>query len=468
MKLFISYCWTDQDHENWVLTLAEELVENGIHVVLDKWDLKEGHDSYAFMEKMVSDPDIKKVLIISDKKYAEKANQRDGGVGTETQIISPEIYKNQKQEKFVALVVERDELGAPYLPIYYNTRKYIDFCNVENYADSFELLLRWVYDKPLYKRPPLGKRPAFLEEQSGISLGTSLMAKRIIAGIKEAKPYRFGALDEYLSSFSLNIERFRIDAKPEEYDDILIDRINSFTVARDEFIFICITLCQYSDDLRIRRFHAFFERLIPYFRLHRGYEHDNDIFKFIANELFLYYVAVLLKYEKFQELDEFLAKEYMENEDSYGTELPAFLIFCNYLKSLGNRNSRLGLNKLSLHATLLKERCKHLEIDFNSIMQADYILFLRAEHLYDTSYTRWWPQTLIYAEYQRRPFEVFFRAQSQAYFDSLKDLLSFDNLSSFKLFIDEYYEGKREIPRWQFNSIHPKIFSNYEKLCTKK
>ena len=58
IKLFISYSWTSQDHETWVLNLAKELVENGVHVVIDKWDLKEGQDSYSFMEKMVSDTEI--------------------------------------------------------------------------------------------------------------------------------------------------------------------------------------------------------------------------------------------------------------------------------------------------------------------------------------------------------------------------------------------------------------------------
>ena len=63
IKLFISYSWTNQDHETWVLNLAKELVENGVHVVIDKWDLKEGQDSYSFMEKMVSDTEIQKVKI---------------------------------------------------------------------------------------------------------------------------------------------------------------------------------------------------------------------------------------------------------------------------------------------------------------------------------------------------------------------------------------------------------------------
>ena len=106
-KLFMSYSWTSPSHEEWVLSLATELRETGVDVTLDKWDLKEGHDSQAFMEKMVTDPEIKKVALICDRMYAEKADGRKGGVGTETQIISPEIYAKQDQNKFVAVLPER-------------------------------------------------------------------------------------------------------------------------------------------------------------------------------------------------------------------------------------------------------------------------------------------------------------------------------------------------------------------------
>ena len=53
MKLFISYSWSNAAHEKWVIDLATELRNSGVDVILDKWDLKEGHDSISFMEKMV-------------------------------------------------------------------------------------------------------------------------------------------------------------------------------------------------------------------------------------------------------------------------------------------------------------------------------------------------------------------------------------------------------------------------------
>jgi len=97
-KLFVSYSWTSPEHEAWVLKLATDLCEAGVDVILDKWDLKEGHDAHAFMEKMVSDREVVKVILICDKTYADKTDGRIGGVGTEAQIISAEIYKQQDQK----------------------------------------------------------------------------------------------------------------------------------------------------------------------------------------------------------------------------------------------------------------------------------------------------------------------------------------------------------------------------------
>jgi hypothetical protein len=61
-------------------TFAEELRTQGIDVVLDKWDLKPGYDANAFMETMVTDPNVAKVVLVWYQKYAEKSNKRSGGL----------------------------------------------------------------------------------------------------------------------------------------------------------------------------------------------------------------------------------------------------------------------------------------------------------------------------------------------------------------------------------------------------
>lgn len=110
-KLFISYSWTTPTHEQWVMELAVRLSEDDVDVIIDKWALREGHDAHAFMEQMVTDPSISKVIMICDVAYVEKANSRAKGVGTETQIITGEIYGNTTQDKFVAVIAEKDAQG---------------------------------------------------------------------------------------------------------------------------------------------------------------------------------------------------------------------------------------------------------------------------------------------------------------------------------------------------------------------
>lgn len=163
-RLFISYSWSTSEHEQWVIDLATELVNSGVDVVLDKWDLREGHDSIAFMEKMVTDPSISKVILVCDQVYASKADGRAGGVGTETQIISAEVYAKQSQDKFVAVIAEKNDAGKPCLPTYYKSRIYVDLSESDRYAENFEKLLRWIFDKPLYLKPEIGKPPSFIIE----------------------------------------------------------------------------------------------------------------------------------------------------------------------------------------------------------------------------------------------------------------------------------------------------------------
>lgn len=184
-KLFISYSWSTPEHEDWVLRLATELVESGVDVILDKWDLKEGNDSNAFMEKMVTDKDVGKVIIVCDPVYALKADNRTGGVGTETQIITAEIYQSVAQNKFVAVIAQKDEQGKTFVPTFYKSRIHIDLSDDDLYAKNFEQLLRWIYNQPLNIKPKVGKKPAFLDEAVDIGLGTSVSFRRAHDAIRK-------------------------------------------------------------------------------------------------------------------------------------------------------------------------------------------------------------------------------------------------------------------------------------------
>ena len=75
-KVFISYAWSNEEYQNKVLSFATALMNDGVDVLFDKWSLKEGNDTYAFMEKSVVDEKVTNVLILLDPVYEEKANNR--------------------------------------------------------------------------------------------------------------------------------------------------------------------------------------------------------------------------------------------------------------------------------------------------------------------------------------------------------------------------------------------------------
>ena len=455
-KLFISYSWSSPEHEQWVHDLATELVEAGIDVIFDKWGLKEGHDAYAFMEKMVTDPEIQKVVIICDRTYAEKADERSGGVGTETQIISPEIYEKEKQDKFVAIVAERDENGNEYLPTYYKSRIYIDLSDSDLYATNFEQLLRWIYDKPLYIKPKIGEKPSFLSEINPIQLGTSARYKRALDAIRNNKDYSKGAIDEYFQTFAENLEEFRISSVDGEFDDELIENIEKFLPYRSEAIEIFLAIAQYRDTPEAwQQVHRFFENLIPYTdrpeEVSTWKESDFDNFKFNIHELFLYVISSFLKYECFDAIA-YLTRQhyYVERNADYGRDVMIpFTIFYNSMRSLEYRNKRLNLRRLSLRADLLEQRSKTSGIAFKQIMQSDFILFVRNcfDVINNEVYQDWWPETLVYIERHNGTFEVFARAQSNEFFDRIKCMFDIEDKKDFVPLFDAFREEKLRIPR---------------------
>lgn len=474
-KLFISYSWTSQDHEAWVVQLATDLRESGIDVILDKWDLKEGHDAHVFMERMVSDPEIKKVALICDKVYVDKADGRSGGVGTETQIISPEIYRGQEQDKFVAIVKERDDEGKAYLPTYYRSRIYIDFSDPSTEAENFEKLIRWVYEQPLYKKPALGQKPGFLsEEQRTVSLSTSSRHKRALDAIKNNRDNAGAATVEYLTTLADELEKFRIHVSIDSFDDEVVRNIEAFLPYRNEAIELFLSLALYRDSLETRTaIHRFFESLIPYLERPQNVssyrEWDMDNFKFIVHELFIYALASLIRYERFESAAFLMANEYyVAGRSEYGKDVMVpFEVFCQHMSSLKHRTERLKLRRLSLRADLLEQRSKGSGIELRYLMQSDFILFMRDNLDRPNDQWHWWPDTLLYVGRHSGPFEIFARSRSISYFERAKILLGVESKAALVPLLEAFSAERQRIPMWEGTSFSPAGLIGFNELATK-
>lgn len=302
-KIFISYSWTNPVHEDWVINLAERLVSDGVDVVIDKWNLKEGQDKFNFMETMVKSKDIQKVLIILDKKYSEKAEQRAGGVGTETQIISPKIYGDVSQEKFIPIVSEKDENGNAYVPTYLEGRIYIDLSEQDKFEENYESLLRNIYQRPAYSKPKLGKAPTYLFEETPITHKTSSIVRSFDNQISKS-PRRINSIvREFLDDFFDDLKGYSANVGSTRdiiaFGKAIHDNIVSYTSLRNDYVAFLDKLLKSEMEFDIDIIIRFFEKLPilkdPQDGMSSWSPSEFDNFRFFIHEIFLYTIAIGLK-----------------------------------------------------------------------------------------------------------------------------------------------------------------------------
>lgn len=154
-KLFISYSHDNEQHKDWVLTLATRLVANGVDVMLDQWDLTLGADLPRFMEQGLSD--AKRVLAICTDAYVGKANTGLGGVGYEKMILTAQLMQDISSDRIIPAV--RSGSGVPPVPTFLSSRVYIDFRDDLAFEWKYAELLRDIHGQQVKPRPPLGLNP---------------------------------------------------------------------------------------------------------------------------------------------------------------------------------------------------------------------------------------------------------------------------------------------------------------------
>ena len=161
--VFISYSHDSPVHKQWVLELGKKLLQNGVDVILDRWELHPGVDLTQFME--VGIKDVNRVLAICTDTYVKKANAREGGVGYEIQIVTAQLVKDLGTDKFIPII--RQASGKEKTPTCLETRVYIDFTDDNQFDEKFNELLHELHQVPIVEKPPLGEKPSFAQSSSG-------------------------------------------------------------------------------------------------------------------------------------------------------------------------------------------------------------------------------------------------------------------------------------------------------------
>lgn len=449
-KVFISYC--RQPEENLIRTqqLAERLTRDGVYVVIDLWDLKDGQDKNSYMEKMVTDPTVDKVLLICNKQYVEKADKRKGGVGIESTIISNELYESVDQVKFIPVIFETDEQGKAYVPVFAKSRIYIDLSSDDIYEEGYDQLLRDIYDKPKFDRPPLGEMPAYLKVDAPAYLKTAGKVNAVRTAIEKESKRTGTIISDYIDTFLAAIPDYKIKVESSYNAPKLVEvvetAIDSIQVLKNDFISFITTIAP-SEYCAPELFQDFFERLL------QTYE-DNDIdllegsdlpsyltdnFRFFNYDLFLSFTAVMINNDRFDILSEIVRTSFciVPKRRYVSAEERTFRRFQSYIGTLNRvKHDITNSRRVSISADLVKQYATIIK--FEDLVSSDILLYYLSLIYPGNGYldTYWYPDLSIYNGYA----ELYPRLASKRYFDKFKRVLNAEDVESFKKTISSVQE----------------------------
>ncbi|QFT78225.1 toll/interleukin-1 receptor domain-containing protein [Erythrobacter sp. THAF29] len=461
-RLFVSYSWTSSRHEDWVLQLASDLKSNGVDVVLDKWHLKVGQDAHEFMEQMVRSGELDKIILVCDRKYVERANRREGGVGVESQVITQQLYEDVKQTKIAGIVTEAVETDQPMVPNFLLNRLWIDFRDPSSYGVSLQNLLRWIFDKPLYREPEIGPRPKFLDDQvdfEPLSFGNQ-------PGVGHNSRAEIDLVEFLLKSREQRGD-FTVEMSADEPNDESVYRtIRSLPAFIEQFLSSFDKVLSQAElsEAEYGSTIEYFEELYTNFEK-GGTSWSGDATKFLARFLFTALIARCVKHRRFTSGKRLLDSQLVKRRPGELTAEAKPLRSLNcFLPSLDARKSRLKLNRASLEADLIKEFCETLSIDFADFIQADLVLAISQS---DWEAQRiWWPDSAIYVADSYGALPWFIRAEQIDFRDKFMPMLKISGPDDIDKMIEDIKSGRIREIRWTsaFSTLDLPILMNLSSI----
>lgn len=425
VKAFASYSWTTQGHSDRVLAWCERLVSDGVDVEIDRWSLREGDDKFAYMERMVTDPAISHVLIFSDRRYAERANERTHGVGAESQIISAELYGKVVQDKFIPIACELDEKGEAIMPVFLKGRIYVDFSSPEKANENWEKLLRRIYGKPSATKPQLGKTPAYLQEGAAPASPSASKFLSLKDAFQRGHPNPQIWIIDYLDTALLHVQQYPLsfpaNVSVADAATMWENSLQLMLPLRNELVgFIELMFSAQIPEAAADNIGELFERLVRLrFRDARDQPpFDPELISFFGHELFLYAVAAGIRFKRFDSVKLLLDRRYVIPENPHRRQRSQdFTVMASFSRLLSNHNKSSRLNRLSMEADLIQKRATLPAYPLPSLIEADVICALRVMTHLD-NYGRWSPVTAVYAEYLST-LDLFVRAEENRLFRQL-------------------------------------------------
>ncbi len=452
-RVFVSYSWSSPGYQARVRQWAEQLLSDGVNVVLDVWELKEGDDKYAFMERMVTDESVTHVLIFSDSEYAAKADARRAGVGAESQIISKEVYAKVRQSKFIPVVCEFDANGEPYLPTFLKSRIWIDFSSPEAANDNWEQLVRVLYGKPAHERPVLGRAPAYV--LSNATVPPSPAAAKFAAlrqAVLQDKPGRTLYRRDFLDACYGYADALRIRERPdvEQLGKRVLEDCGKLRLVRDHLVDWVLLESEVnpSDEFgealikMLERLLELKSRPVEVNAWSDAWFEAHSVFVY---ETFLYIIGALMETGAYSILRLILTNHYLlpETTGQGSGRFDTFRAFYGQSETLQILAPE-GRRLYAPAAELVKRQADRVDLRFAAVIQAELLVLMMA---FISPEGRWYPQTLHYSSHGGA-FPFFARAAQHRNFLKLAEVTGISEADALRESVRKGQE-RLSVDEWQ-------------------
>ena len=442
-KVFISYAWTSDSYVKKVAGFANMLIDVGIEVLFDKYEVKPGNELNDFMEKSVKDETVTGVLILLNEEYQKKADARIGGVGKETQILSEELYNHVDQTKIIPIIFERNDEGKECKPKYLGSTCFVDLTDEASYDENFRLLCKAIYGEDEYVKPELGATPTWITEPV-------LIQSENFVKYKSIKAQNNGEIAKQQFKDCLNDLKERIKEYNTGTNGELLEKYNELRVFRDEYLEL-VKNGFYVKDFD-RHIATFFDDIHSCQLDSTMY--NKELKDIMLQEMFIYTIAFFIKNSKFESAAYCLGKTYNNSISKDGFASYKCLYCTNFEKLAQAVRTHDGKEYIDAIGTLW---VNSINIDFctcDEFILADLILYNYT--LFGKNFglrLHWYPHTYIYGNsFYGKEVLLYFakKLQTSEFLENAFILFNFEQLLEFK---NKYREVENNIKSGQISRI---------------
>jgi hypothetical protein len=222
--VFISYAWESDALKKWVREFAKHLRRCGIDVTLDQWHLGLGDNRFQFMEKSVTHSEF--VLVICTPTYAERSEERSGGVGYESNIITGRIAEQAGRQKFIPVLRSGDWTTS--VPAWLKFAAGCDLRGEPYLQEQFQDLLKTLHRKKAIA-PALGPIPSFEDEPESEVVDLSIAVERDVPFLRVLDlPEELTVKEHELLDAAVNDPNEQISYRKSNGHDLLVANGKSF------------------------------------------------------------------------------------------------------------------------------------------------------------------------------------------------------------------------------------------------